>query len=34
MVWIKPVKSHYINEEEWNCLNFLIDEWDFGGIAK
>ena len=32
--WVKPVPSHSINDEEFNCLQFLIDEWDFGGIEK
>ena len=32
--WIKPVSSHTINEEEFNCLKYLVDEWDFGGIVK
>jgi len=30
--WIAPVPSHTISEIEFNCLRFLIDEWDFGGI--
>lgn len=32
--WRKPVPAHTVSEEEWNCITFLADEWDFGGIAK
>lgn len=32
--WIKPVPSHTLNEIEWTCLQFLIDEWDFGGLHR
>lgn len=31
--WDKPTPSHNISEDEWQCIAFLIDEWDFGGIA-
>ncbi len=30
--WNKPTPSHLISDEEYNCLQFLIDEWDMGGI--
>lgn len=32
-LWEKPVSAHTINDEEYNCLQFLIEEWDFGGIV-
>jgi hypothetical protein len=25
-----PVPSHTLNFVEWECLAFLIDEWDYG----
>lgn len=31
--WDKPTPSHNISEDEWQCIAFLIDEWDFGGVA-
>lgn len=31
-LWEKPTPSHTIHEIERECLQFLIDEWDFGGI--
>lgn len=31
--WIKPCESHTISEDESWCLQFLIEEWDFGGLA-
>lgn len=30
--WSKPVPAHTVSKEESNCIRFLIDEWDFGGI--
>lgn len=27
--WIKPTPSHSISDYEWDCLNFLCDEWDY-----
>lgn len=32
--WVKPVSAHTISTEEWECIAFLCDEWDFGGIAQ
>jgi hypothetical protein len=32
--WVKPTPSHTIHEIEWECIQFLIDEWDFGGVAS
>lgn len=28
--WIPPHED--ITEKEYMCVNFLVDEWDFGGI--
>jgi hypothetical protein len=25
-----PTPAHSINNEEWACICFLIDEWDYG----
>lgn len=33
-LWEKPVPSHTVSDEEFHCLQFLIDEWDFGGIYQ
>lgn len=30
--WEKPVPAHNISEDEYHCLRFLIEEWDFGGV--
>lgn len=30
--WTKPTPSHTISDDEWECLKFLCDEWDFGGV--
>lgn len=32
-LWEKPVSSHSISDAEYECLSFLVNEWDFGGIA-
>ncbi len=26
--WTKPSKDHVVTEKEYECLNFLCDEWD------
>lgn len=26
--WKKPTPEHAVTEKEYNCLNFLCDEWD------
>lgn len=31
--WIKPTPSHNTSQDEFNCLKYLVDEWDFGGIV-
>lgn len=31
-IWIKP-KDHKPTEKELNCICFLIEEWDYGGIT-
>ena len=30
--WRKPVPCHTVSDDEWECMLFLIEEWDFGGI--
>lgn len=30
--WIKP-DGHIMTDDDWGAINFLIDEWDFGGLA-
>lgn len=30
--WVKPTPSHTVHEIEWICIQFLADEWDFGGL--
>jgi hypothetical protein len=30
--WEKPTPSHTISDDEYECLAFLVEEWDFGGI--
>lgn len=29
-MWYKPTPSHTVSMFEWECLNFLCDEWDYG----
>lgn len=31
--WVLPTPSYTISTDELLCLQFLVDEWDFGGIA-
>lgn len=31
--WIKPVPSHHTSPIEYTCLQFLVDEWDYGGFV-
>jgi len=30
--WTKPTPSHTISDAEWECLKFLVEEWDYGGF--
>jgi hypothetical protein len=30
--WKLPTPSHSVSCYEWECILFLIHEWDFGGI--
>lgn len=32
--WVKPTYNHFVGEKEELCIRFLMDEWDFGGIAE
>lgn len=32
--WEKPVSSHTVSDHEADCIEFLIEEWDYGGIEK
>jgi len=27
-VWTEPAGASEISEKEWDCIKFLIDEWD------
>jgi hypothetical protein len=31
--WIKPTADHAISEREGSAIDYLIDEWDFGGVV-
>lgn len=31
--WIKPTPDHKITEREGSAIDYLIDEWDFGGVC-
>jgi hypothetical protein len=31
--WVKPTLSHTMSGAEAACICFLIDEWDYGGLA-
>lgn len=32
--WELPVPAHRISREEWACIKFLIEEWDFGSVRE
>lgn len=32
--WVLPTPDHVPTEKEYSAIDFLIDEWDFGGIVK
>lgn len=27
---VKPTSAHTVSTEEWECICFLCDEWDYG----
>lgn len=31
--WTKPTPAHQPSEKEISAIEFLMDEWDFGGLA-
>lgn len=31
--WIKPKPDHVITEKEGRALQFLFEEWDYGGVV-
>jgi hypothetical protein len=32
---IKPPKAEYmLSNEEWDCIQFLCDEWDYGYLPE
>lgn len=31
--WTKPSSGYLVTEDDWGAINFLIDEWDFGGLV-
>lgn len=33
-IWKLPTPSHTIRNEEYKCMAFLIDEWDYGGYRQ
>lgn len=32
--WIKPEPDHEPTNNEISAINFLIDEWDYGGLIR
>lgn len=30
--WVPPEKEHHVTLKEHLCIQFLIEEWDFGGL--
>lgn len=30
--WKPPARFHTISQEEYTCMLFLVQEWDYGGI--
>lgn len=33
-LWERPTPEHVTTPKESDCLWFLIDEWDYGGIKE
>jgi hypothetical protein len=31
--WRKPFAAYEVSDDEWFAIDFLIDEWDFGGVS-
>lgn len=31
--WERPAPDYYITQLEFKCLDFLIQEWDYGGLV-
>ena len=31
--WVPPTPDYRASADEINCIQFLIDEWDYGGVA-
>lgn len=31
--WIKPTPDYQLDNDDWGAVGFLIDEWDWGGLA-
>lgn len=28
--WVRPHRMHLITPKEWECITFLMEEWDWG----
>lgn len=33
-MWLPPVPAHNLSNDEKECIIFLIEEWDYGGVAS
>lgn len=31
--FVKPAPDHRPEDLEWECVDFLIEEWDYGGVT-
>lgn len=31
--WVRPSPGYKMADDDWGAIGFLIDEWDFGGLA-
>jgi len=32
--WIEPETDYLVAPEEWAAINYLFEEWDFGGLRR
>lgn len=31
--WVSPPGNHEVTERDWSAIQYLIDEWDYGGLV-
>lgn len=33
-LWQKPSPDHKMTDDDWGAIDFLICEWDYGGLVE